>query len=68
MKMRNKQKGFTITELVIVILLLVCLGGWIGNIVHLVDVIKQPLTAFEVLRIVGVPVAPLGVVLGFISN
>lgn len=66
--MRNKQKGFTIAELVIVILLLVCLCGWIGNIVRLVDVIKQPLTAFEVLRIVGVPVAPLGVVLGFISN
>jgi hypothetical protein len=41
------------------------LYGYIMNIVALVSTVDLPLTGMFILRIVGIFVAPLGVVLGF---
>jgi prepilin-type N-terminal cleavage/methylation domain-containing protein len=66
--MMNKQKGFTITEL-LVVLVVICIVpvGWIANIVQMWHNIDGALTAREILRMVGIPVFPLGVVLGWIG-
>lgn len=41
-------------------------GGWIANIVKLVGAINDPITAMFILRCVGIPAGPLGVILGFL--
>ena len=61
----KKQLGFTIVELLNVLLVLVGGGGWIANIVKLVGSNFDPLTGMVVARAIGIFVAPLGAVLGF---
>jgi hypothetical protein len=53
-----------------VALWVVIVAGWIANLVKLIGMIGHAdlLTLLPVLRIVGLFVAPLGVVLGFIPN
>lgn len=62
----KKQLGFTIVELLIVLLVLVGGGGWIANIVKLVGSNFDPLTGMVIARAIGIFVAPLGAVLGFL--
>lgn len=62
----KKQVGFTLVEMLIVVLVLVGGGGWIANIVKLVGSNFDPLTGMVVARAVGIFVAPLGAVLGFL--
>ena len=46
---------------------LAIIGGWIANIVKLIGMgFSGPATAELVLRVAGIPVAPLGVVMGFV--
>lgn len=61
------SKGFTIIEAIFLLLLPIAIGGWIGNIVRLTGV-ETVLEPMAILRIIGIFVAPLGVVLGFIPN
>lgn len=61
----KKQLGFTIVDLLIVLQVLVGGGGWIANIVKLVGSNFDPLTGMVVARAIGIFVAPLGAVLGF---
>ena len=45
-----------------------CIGSWVGNIISLTRCdFKAPYKA-EIIRGVGIPVAPVGIVVGFISN
>jgi prepilin-type N-terminal cleavage/methylation domain-containing protein len=66
--MRNK--GFTVVELMVVLVAMVaipvCLYGWIHNIVVIYHSSFDPLTAKVVLRVIGVFLAPLGVVMGYL--
>jgi len=62
----KKQLGFTIIEVLIVVLFLVGGGGWIANIVKLVGSNFDPLTGMVIARAIGIFVAPLGAVLGFL--
>ena len=62
----KKQNGFTVIELLVVVVVLLGIGGWIANIVKLVGSSFDPLTGLVVARVIGVLVAPLGSVLGFI--
>lgn len=65
--MKN-QKGFASFHIVVLLIALLGTGGWIANIVKLVSV-DMPLAEFgtmEVLRVVGIFLAPLGSILGFI--
>jgi len=62
----KKQFGSTLVELITVIIILAGVVGWILNIVKLAESTFDPLTAIVVLRCLGVIVAPLGAVFGFI--
>lgn len=62
----KKQQGFTVVELVVAIVALLGIGGWIANIVKLVWSNFDPLTGMVVARAIGIFVAPLGAVLGFL--
>lgn len=63
--MFKNQRGFTLFELVIVLLWLAAIGGWAANIVKLVAMSTDDMKMF-ILRCIGIVVAPLGVVLGFL--
>ena len=68
--MRNQMRrdgGFTIGELLWVIIILGGCLGWVLNIIKLVAVISDPLTGMTVLRGVGIVVAPLGAILGYVG-
>lgn len=63
----NKQKGFALGELIVVMLWLLAIGGWIANVVKLVVMLgEDSVTTMFIARCVGVAIAPLGVVLGFL--
>lgn len=50
------------------LLWVVCFIGWTLNlidVIHLGISNQTPITTLDVLRIVGVPVAPIGAILGF---
>lgn len=59
------QRGMALTELVIALVLLAGVGGWIANIVKLAGMCCD-VSGWLILRAVGVFVAPLGAVLGFL--
>lgn len=68
MTTRNQQRGYTASELFMLIWLVICLvgfGGWVANIVKLAGMDFASVTAMLVLRAIGIIVAPLGAVLGF---
>ena len=60
----NKQRGFTATELFVLILVVAGIVGWLANVFKLVDMLDGPVTAMFIARIVGVFMAPLGSILG----
>lgn len=64
MKMRNQQ-GFTIIE-VIVCLSLLALIPWGMNIFKLLKMPFDPITTESVLRFLGIPIPPLGLIMGFV--
>lgn len=47
-------------------LILALFGGWIANIVKIFGMSFDPLTAEAVLRVVGIFLAPLGAVMGYL--
>lgn len=64
----KKQKGFTAIELLIAAVMLVGSVGWVLNIYKLATFggAFMDMGVMEILRIIGIVVAPLGVVLGFL--
>jgi hypothetical protein len=52
--------------LVLVSLFFAAVFGWIANLFKIFGTSFEPLTAIAVMRIVGIFVAPLGSVLGFV--
>lgn len=40
--------------------------GWVNNIIQLVGIINDPVTGMLILRICGIPLVPLGAILGFL--
>jgi len=60
------QRGYTTTEVIFLLVWLVSIIGWVLNIVKIVDANFDPITGMVVLRCIGVFVAPLGAVLGFL--
>ncbi len=64
----NKQRGYTIVELVWVVLLVAGAVGWVWNIVRIVGHMSDPITGLFVVRCIGVFVAPVGAVLGYIPS
>lgn len=67
----NKQSGYTLPEVMIVVwLLAIAAGGigWIWNIVKLCAMTFDPLTGLLVVRAIGIIVFPVGMVVGYIPN
>ena len=62
----NSQRGFTIIELFVVLLILGGFIGWVLNIVKIVQTGFDVITGMFIARCIGVFVAPLGAVLGFL--
>ena len=66
MKILACEKGFTVVELVLCIVGGLGTWGWIWNIVKITGSDFDPLTGMVILRCIGVFIAPLGAVLGFL--
>ena len=68
MKNINKQNGFTLFQLTIVSVCLAGAIGWVLNIYKLMsfDGTLGDFTVVEFLQFVGIIVAPLGAVLGYL--
>lgn len=62
--MNKRQGGYTIIELLIVIVYVAGAVGWIANLVKLIGIIDGGVTGMLVLRAVGVFIVPLGAILG----
>ena len=63
---KSKQKGVTSFELIVFTLWVAALGGWIANIVKFVGMIcDNEVTTMFIARVIGIPVGPLGAVLGY---
>lgn len=62
----KKHQGFAAYALMLCALLAVGIGGWIANIVKLVGMDQVLTTGMGIARIVGIFIAPLGSVLGFL--
>ena len=62
----KKRSGFTLIKLLSTIIVIIVMWGWIWNIVKIVDSNFDPITGLIILRCIGVFIAPLGAVLGFV--
>lgn len=60
----KKQHGFTLAELIVVIVIVIGVCGWVWNIVKIAG--SDAINAMVILRCIGVFIAPLGSVLGFL--
>ena len=60
-------RGATIIEVIVFLITLLAFGGWIANIVKLIDSISDStsVTTMFIARCIGVVFAPLGAILGF---
>ena len=61
-----KQSGFAAVHLVVLLVGLAGVVGWVTNIVKLFGSSFDPITGEVVLRAVGIFIAPLGAVMGFL--
>ena len=67
----KKNHGYTFVELLLVLMIPVALaavGGWVFNIIKLTACSFAPLTSEPILRVIGIFLAPLGAVLGFVPH
>lgn len=63
---KSKQKGVTSFELIVFTLWVAAIGGWIANIVKFVGMLgANEVTTMFIGRAIGIPVGPLGAVLGY---
>lgn len=61
----KKQLGFTSTEMLLVVVISVITTGWVWNIIKLLNVLDDPLSAKIVLRMLGIPLFILGAIIGY---
>lgn len=64
--MRQQQRGFTLIEFFAVVVFLTLVGGWVANVVKIVGTGFADFNGMLIARCIGVFVAPLGAVLGFL--
>ena len=61
-----KQSGYTLIELSILVLILFGGIGWIWNIVKIVGSDFANITGLLVVRVIGIFIAPLGAIVGYL--
>lgn len=65
----KKQGGFTASETLSVffgIILILGMIGWIMNIITIFSTMANPISGVFIVRIVGIIVAPLGAIMGWL--
>ena len=62
----KRERGFTSVDLFVVLVVLLGSVGWVWNIVKIAGSDFAQITGMLILRVVGVFLAPLGAVLGYI--
>jgi hypothetical protein len=62
----KKQLGYTIVEIVFVLIALFGAIGWVWNIFKLVGMNLDPITGMLIVRAIGIFVFPVGMVVGYI--
>ena len=63
----HKQRGYTGAMAIFIIAIWVlALGGWVANIVKLVGMDFGAITGLLIVRAIGIFIAPLGAVMGFL--
>ena len=62
----NNQKGYALIDITLISLILIGAWGWVWNLVKIFDGTFDPLSGLMVLRVIGVFVAPLGCIVGFL--
>lgn len=66
-EMKKLQRGATLTALLIwLVIAVAAVGGWIANIVKLIGMNLDVISGMLIARAIGVFVAPLGAVLGYL--
>ena len=61
----KKQIGFTIIELLVLLVVLAGGFGWCWNIVKLIGMNLDPITGLLVVRAIGIFVFPVGMIVGY---
>lgn len=51
---------------VYLVLFFLAMGGWIANIIKMIEIISDPVTGILVLRAIGIFFTPLGVVMEYL--
>jgi prepilin-type N-terminal cleavage/methylation domain-containing protein len=62
----RRQLGYTLLELIMAITIIVFGTGWVMNIFKLATGELEVASTLFALRVVGIPLFPLGVVMGFL--
>lgn len=64
-----RGRGCGLGAIFVVALWVAAIGGWVSNIVKVIGIAQQdrPVTTMFIVRCIGIPVAPLGVVLGYVD-
>ncbi len=73
MNMLNKQRGYTLSEIITLLVAVILIIGWFANIYWVATTFitaetLADITPFVILRIIGIFVAPMGGVLGYFPN
>lgn len=62
----KRQRGYTLSEIIFVLVILAGGIGWIWNIVKLAGMGLDPITGMLIVRAVGIFVFPVGMVVGWL--
>ncbi len=62
----KQQYGNTSLEVALVVVVVLGIGGWIGNIVKIFGAMGDTVTGLFIARCVGAFIAPIGAVLGYV--
>lgn len=62
----SKQRGSTLVGVFIIVLWVAALVGWVLNLIEIIKIVNEPIAGMFVLRCIGIFVAPLGAVLGYV--
>ncbi len=66
MKIRTSDAGTIVIVLLTISVVIASVTGWVFNIIEIFNIANAPITGMLVLRIVGIFVAPLGAILGYL--
>ena len=60
-----KQQGFTLPQLIVVLVILAGGWGWVWNIIKLISMSLDPITGLLIVRAIGIFVFPVGMIVGY---